>query len=97
MERRKGMKEGCTAFQGASWRGSTGRVFIPVLVLATVLLSFAGPAGAAHLTYATNCTECHSVANAEAEAGPRPYPIVVAPMLNGGRIENRWQPMSAAT
>src|SRR3569832_1914638 len=34
--------------------------------------------------------------NAAAEAGPRPYPIVEAPMLNGGRIENRWQPMSAA-
>src|SRR5690554_6283940 len=27
---------------------------------------------------------------------PRPYPMVVAPRLNGGRIENRWQPMSQA-
>src|SRR5215469_13228637 len=34
---------------------------------------------------------------AEAEAGPSPYPIVVAPILNGGKIENRWQPISAAT
>src|SRR3569833_1832510 len=34
--------------------------------------------------------------NAAAVAGPRPYPIVEAPILNGGRIENRWQPMSAA-
>ena len=34
---------------------------------------------------------------AEAEAGPSPYPMVVAPMLNGGRMENRWQPISADT
>ncbi len=34
---------------------------------------------------------------AEFDAGPRPYPIVVPPILNGGRIENRWQPMSLAT
>ena len=34
---------------------------------------------------------------AEAAAGPRPYPMVVAPMLKGGRIENRWQPISADT
>ncbi len=34
--------------------------------------------------------------SAEADEGPRPYPIVVAPMLNGALIENRWQPMSAA-
>ncbi|MNT31373.1 hypothetical protein D3C72_1672060 [compost metagenome] len=35
--------------------------------------------------------------SAEAPAPPRPYPIVVLPMLKGGRIENRWQPMSALT
>src|SRR5881275_3650767 len=33
---------------------------------------------------------------AEADAGPSPYPMVVAPILNGGRIENKWQPISAA-
>src|SRR5712664_3965237 len=29
---------------------------------------------------------------ADVDAGPSPKPIVVAPMLNGGRIEKRWQP-----
>src|SRR5580698_5413817 len=38
-----------------------------------------------------------STLNADAEAGPRPYPIVVPPILKGGRIEKRWQPISAAT
>ena len=37
------------------------------------------------------------VLKADAPAQPRPYPMVVAPMLNGGRIENRWQPMSQLT
>ena len=34
---------------------------------------------------------------AAARAPPRPYPIVGLPILNGGRIENRWQPMSQLT
>src|SRR5664279_2237407 len=37
------------------------------------------------------------VLNAAAPAHPSPYPIVVAPMLNGGSTEKRWQPMSQLT
>jgi len=37
------------------------------------------------------------VLKAAAPAQPSPYPMVVAPMLNGGRMENRWQPMSQLT
>src|SRR3984885_15452080 len=33
---------------------------------------------------------------AEDDAGPSPYPMVVPPMLNGGRLANRWQPISPA-
>src|SRR3974377_1295258 len=32
---------------------------------------------------------------AEDDAGPGPQPMVVAPILNGGKDANRWQPMSA--
>jgi hypothetical protein len=35
--------------------------------------------------------------SAAAPAPPNPYPIVELPRLNGGRIENRWQPMSQLT
>src|SRR5262245_59901089 len=35
--------------------------------------------------------------NAAAPAPPKPYPMVELPTLNGGRTENRWQPMSQLT
>ena len=40
-----------------------------VLMGALVIVSIPLTARSAHLTYATDCTDCHSVANAEAEAG----------------------------